>query len=95
MRRTPKTPQQKKPEPSPRKKATVHRAERRIAHQALAATVAHEDLELPDAVEPRLKRKRLQGLRKLLSTALGTLVERKRQRRAVLVGRKKKARAAR
>ena len=65
MRRTPKTPQpQQKREPSPRKKATVHRAERRIAHQALAATVAHADLDLPDAVEPRLKRTRLQGRKK-------------------------------
>ena len=65
MRRTPKapkTPQRKTRETPPRKKAVAHRAERRIAHQALAATVAHEDLELPDEVEPRLKRKRLEGV---------------------------------
>lgn len=61
MRRTLKTPQPKTRESPRSKKTAVHRAERRIAHQALAATVAHEDLELPDAVEPRLKRKRLQG----------------------------------
>jgi hypothetical protein len=66
----------------PRRKAQGHQALRRIARQAMSAAAERSDPELADAIEPTLRRKRLEAWTKRPDKPLADVLARKGKRRA-------------
>jgi len=66
----------------PRKRARVHRANRRQAHQVLLDATVSTDTAKADAVEQKLSGRRLRTFRKSPDLALGEYVQYKLARRA-------------
>ncbi len=66
----------------PRKRARVHRANRRRAHQVLLGATVSTDTTKADAVEQKLSGQRPRTFRKWPDLALGKYVQHKLARRA-------------